>query len=456
MDGAAEMNQTAEVSPKRAFLGYAATLLPLVLAPRGTAPVLVMLWLAALYGMRVRGELTAIWRRPEPIVTAILAFVLWSMVTAVWAPAPIETLGKCAALAAVTVLAATTVHSAARTSRPVATAAAAALIVAFAAGAALASFEVLTDQYLLRSYYNAFPTAVARDLKHLRFEHETVVLVSEIFINRGVFLLTLLAVPVWIGASALPRHEWRGPVRGLVVFYLVVMTVFSMHESSKLAALAGGAILALSFVSMRRATQIAMAAWMSLVLLAVPIALTMSWARLDEAAWLPHSARDRIKIWSHTAKQTLVEPVFGHGANATAPLNARAFAKYVSRVERIDPKRAESYAKQMAYAYQSGERLGPHAHNVYLQTWFETGLIGALAVGVIGAAVLMRLRRMPEAGARPLLVQFTLVAAGLATSYGMWQLWLQAGIAISLAMIVISLRATGVELRAAPASSARR
>jgi len=70
--------------------------------------------------------------------------------------------------------------------------------------------------------------------------------------------------------------------------------------------------------------------------------------------------------------------------------------------------------------------------------------------------VLMRLRRMPEAGARPLLVQFTLVAAGLATSYGMWQLWLQAGIAISLAMIVISLRATGVDLRAAPAGSARR
>jgi O-antigen ligase len=67
--------------------------------------------------------------------------------------------------------------------------------------------------------------------------------------------------------------------------------------------------------------------------------------------------------------------------------------------------------------------LSAHSHSVYLQTWFELGLIGATLLTLLGLAVLQAIRSL----ARPLqpyaYATFVSVAAMAASSYGMWQIW---------------------------------
>lgn len=433
---------------------YLAVLLPLVATPRATAPALVLFAIAALYGNYTRRDPIGGWFRLDLITASVLALATWSAVTAIWAPVPSDSLGKCVLLALVVVLTNVAAASGARSSQDVAGQAVRALIVVFVLSAAVVSFETLTNQHLLRLYYNSSAEARLDDIKHLVVKDGVVTYVSDIFLNRSHFVLTFLAVPAWLGAQCFRRASWRLAARSAIAAYLVVMLVASTHESSKLAAVAGCIALALYLVSRRAALLVLAAGWATAVLLVVPIALALGQLGWEKANWLPGSARDRVKVWTHTAKNAMATPIRGHGANATAPLNAQQLANYLAITKKVEPKRAITLEKQLKVAYYSGQRLGPHAHNVFLQTWFELGAAGAVLLTVAGLAMLQRIHRLGAAAGGPFAVQFAAVSAGLATSYGMWQLWLQALIGLSIVLIVIALRSNGVAVGAAAGADA--
>jgi O-antigen ligase len=171
------------------------------------------------------------------------------------------------------------------------------------------------------------------------------------------------------------------------------------------------------------------AGWVIACLAVVPLTLTLHRLDLHNAPWLQDSFRHRIIIWNHTAEETLKSPIFGIGAGMMYRLDPHG----------VVPEEGEQW---------SGGAV--HAHNVYLQTWFELGAIGAALLTLIGLAVLERMKRVPADVLPFAHATFASAMAMAAASYGTWQAWFIAMFEMTFIMFAIALRfATTV----APATS---
>jgi O-antigen ligase len=127
---------------------------------------------------------------------------------------------------------------------------------------------------------------------------------------------------------------------------------------------------------------------------------------VDEAPWLQGSARHRIIIWNHTAEHVLKAPWFGVGARTTYVLGPRL-------------EREQGMRKDVPYQ----RTLSAHSHSVYLQTWFELGLIGATLLCVVGLAILQAISSLTSRLQPYACATFASAAVMAASSYGMWQIW---------------------------------
>jgi O-antigen ligase len=161
----------------------------------------------------------------------------------------------------------------------------------------------------------------------------------------------------------------------------------------------------------------------------VPLALAGHALGLHEAVWIQKTGKARIALWSVTAREAMKSPILGIGAASTKMIDDRM--KQESDVGPIGAGKAtpESFEN----------RTGRHAHNVYLQTWFELGLVGALMLLAMGLILVARLARLPAETApyAAALLASGMVMAGL--SWGFWQPWfvpvfLIAGLALVLAV----------------------
>ena len=114
----------------------------------------------------------------------------------------------------------------------------------------------------------------------------------------------------------------------------------------------------------------------------IPLDFLAFKAELHQADWLPKSARARIIIWEYTAERVLENPVLGIGANSTPAVKAKAVAA---------PEKPEGFVFRRT--------TGQHAHNLFLQSWYELGLFGTILVAIAGAAAALRLLLLPLRGA---------------------------------------------------------
>jgi O-antigen ligase len=156
-------------------------------------------------------------------------------------------------------------------------------------------------------------------------------------------------------------------------------------------------------------------------------------AELHFAEWLPKSARARIIIWQYTADRTLERPLLGIGVKSTSAL--RDQEKHIRKAEKPD-------------GFVLARGTGQHAHNIFLQTWFELGLIGAILLALAGAAVVLRIAVLPLVAQPFGLATFTAFAAIAAFAWGMWQTWFIC--AIGLAPLYLRLAAAAAESRPKP------
>lgn len=431
-----------EISPKLAILIYMAILVPIVSSPFGTSLSLVLASVAAIGGMVVRSENFASALRLEPILTVLLIFAVHSALSAAWSPDPIETLSKSALVAFVATAGVLSVRSAARTSPEVATAATIGFLVIFAVLAVRATIEIVTDQAILKWYYNAFPSMRTSDLKYLRMSEHGVAFVSEIFLNRLVYIVTLFSAPAWIGTFILGPSWKRHAAQAAVASVLVLALAMSQHESSKLAIVAAAIVVATGWASFRAAVTLVSVGWVVATLFVFPIAILMGSAKLDEAMVLPASARDRVKIWRHTAEGVLRRPLFGQGAASTPALYEGELSAAVEKLD-LTPAAKRERIHQHRRDRAMSDRLAPHAHNIYLQVWFELGFAGVLIFAAVGAVILRQITRVQCGPLRILaLAQFALVAASSATSYGLWQPWFLSLIALSVIFMAIATRSS--------------
>jgi O-antigen ligase len=375
-------------------------------SPR-TAPFFLPIVAALLMIAALRRGLP--WRnllKPSAALFALLAVSAYAGLSAIWAADPEAAMSKCGLL-----LATTLVVFAASAAIPVLDAgqvrrASQAFIAGAFCAAGFVAIELLSDGAITRAAMNTFPAFRPERAKHVTIHHDKVTKINLSEFNQDIAILALL---LWPGLLALKALD--GPRRKLLTVLLflalAVPIAISEHDSSQVGLVASLLILPLAWVNPRAVVRGLAIAWCLGFVLVIPLDFLAFKADLHQAKWLPMSARARIIIWEYTAERVLEKPLLGIGADSTPAMMTK-------------PKNPSERPKGFVIRRTTGQ----HAHNLFLQSWYELGVFGVILAAVAGAAVALRILLLPAAAQAYGAASFTMVAVIAAFAWGMWQIWL--------------------------------
>jgi O-antigen ligase len=231
-------------------------------------------------------------------------------------------------------------------------------------------------------------------------------------LDHNVAVLLLMLWPGLLAMRKLTARLWPA----LLSVGTAAAILLSTHETSKIAL----GVSVLTFLAAWAwpifARRGAVAAWLLAFVLAVPLASSAYQASLHQTEWLPYSARARIVLWGYTAEKIPETPLLGIGLGSMRKLDARV---------KDDPN-----AVVIADTVQPGKTFvwgkGPHAHNGFLQAWYELGAVGAGLLLAAGLGVLWSIARLPAEAQPYVLAQFAAYLVIAAFAWGIWQSWLMA------------------------------
>ena len=392
-----------------------------LVSPRTTA---FTLWVAAIgFAASTLSRRDIDWRdlRPGPVTFSLTAFLGYALLSATWAAHPSITVEK-ACLGMLTAAAAMLMVGLLRQeTRPNLVHMGEGVALGMLLGIGFLAIEVFGDQPIKLALYRALELRPA-DLKPADFfiwKDNYLQGISPEDLTRNMTDATLF---LWPAVMAALGVWWRfGRVVAFVLLAVAVMTIMcSKHASSQLALLVGFAAFALSCLSLRWAWRTMVVAWFGICLAVLPLVFLAHSAELHEAEWLYPSARHRVIIWNYTAEKTLESPWHGIGANQTYLLGPSLEAQ-------IPDFKSNPLARTLSI----------HAHNIYLQTWFELGLVGALLLTAAGFFLLRAVRNLGPRLQPYAFATFASCAAMVSTSYGMWQVWLVTSLGLTATLFAL-------------------
>ncbi|MGQ0673503.1 MAG: O-antigen ligase family protein, partial [Hyphomicrobium sp.] len=243
-------------------------------------------------------------------------------------------------------------------------------------------------------------------------------------INRNLAVAALLGFAGARAATATTSGAWSRIAGPGILGLTMLCAALSRHESSMVALIIGLVVFWFAYLTAKWASRGVLAAWVFACIAVLPLSLAAHRAELHKVPWLHHSLQHRIVIWNTTAEETLKAPLLGIGAYMT----------YV-----LMPERNKTAARDEGVEYK--RTFSRHAHNVYLQTWFELGAVGALLLMTAGAALLSGIGGLPVAVRPFALATFATAATMMSSSYGMWQTWYLALFALAAVALAVGVRA---------------
>lgn len=234
--------------------------------------------------------------------------------------------------------------------------------------------------------------------------------------NRPTIVLFLLAVPVVHGLWSRPSS--RALDRLLAAILALAVAILVVRSESGAARL-GFAALTLCWLLASVAPRLASA------LVAVVFVLTMAIAPVlgpSAERFLPSmvlnrfnamTGQARIDIWQSFGEVARARPLAGAGFGTSATMQEHPVATQVS------PEHRTLLAAS-------------HPHDMPLQAWAETGVVGAGLLTLAGLLLLARLRRLPAAEQAPRLALFAAAFSIATVGHGAWQGWWIAGLGAAI------------------------
>lgn len=299
-------------------------------------------------------------------------------------------------------------------------------------GVAVILFEAATDRLGTLALYRSLPFTQPDSLKGFLVRDGQIVRIApgELNANIAVMVLALWPALLCLVTRVLGTglgERWRWACAAALFVAVAAAAFLSEHDSSKAALV--GSVLVFGLATLwpdltRRALSLG---WCFAFALVIPLALAAYKAELHKAEWLPFSAQARVTLWAYTAEHVPAAPLLGIGASSTRTLDQA-------------PENRKKHWKQKQKTQGFGWRAGAHAHNAFLQTWYELGAVGVILFMACGAGIVMSLRRLPPQTQRYALAQFAAFFAIIAFGWGMWQAWLLA--LAGLSALYIALAAT--------------
>jgi len=421
-----------------------------IVSPRaaalGIALIFVGLALAALLFVRAgRLRADASWWH-DPALFCLLAFALWGLVSTFWSLSPRDSLLKPAFLALVVFtlpFGAFVWRGLDKKPRQFLGEGA---IIAIGLGYAFMAIELFTDQSVTRAVMTMIPalylghveqTSIVGGVTTQMAKHFTVVdgVVTHLEITNINRRAALLVCLMWPGIFLILQET--NTIRRLfcalaVGIGLIAILVLSAHQSSQAAIIGSLVVFAVAKWRVRAARFFITGVWIFAVVFVVPVMMLVSKPEIYCSKNLFHSAEHRVVIWGTMARHVLERPVVGVGADAT-PEATKAYEAKASDTEAVC---------ENGRAGSPFHKYARHAHNVYLQVWFELGLVGVILFLVAGLAVLGRIGRMPLTQQPYALALFSTVTVLMAFSYSLWQMWFLSSMGLGALLLMIAFADT--------------
>ena len=365
-----------------------------------------------------------LWPR-TPAIAACLMLAIYVFLNATWSADPITGARKAVVYASLVLMSFAAVHSVAILDRQTLRRSGLFFAAGVLLGAIFVLVELLTQGRMSSFAMNWIPLLYPSTPKHLRITQGQVVGMDlgQLNHNVGVVMFNL-----WPGLLALSDLKALIRAIAIAVFLVAIGTVvmISEHSASQVGLLGSTIIVMAMWHWPRRVIRALAVLWCLSFVLVIPASVIAYQNGLHFATWLPVTARQRVIIWQYTAEQVFSHPLLGTGVESTPVLN----------------RQQEATGIEQPQGFVFPRSLGSHAHDVYLQAWFELGAVGALLFAVAGAVVIMLITVLP-ASAQPFaagtVAAFAIVGA---FSWSMWQVWFMC----AAALLPLYLRIAAVDL----------
>ncbi|HML91932.1 O-antigen ligase family protein [Methyloceanibacter sp.] len=310
--------------------------------------------------------------------------------------------------------------------------AASAFAVGIGVGVALIIIETATDRLGTLTLYHALPFTQPDSLKGLVVSNGEIVRIAPYKLNATIAVMLLALWPALLCAVTQPGGRNRVLV-SIALFAAATATIFlSNHDSSKVGLITSLAVFLLASLWPATTRKGLWLVWCLAFAIVVPLATAAYQAELHKSEYLPFSARARVTLWAYTAEHVHATPLLGIGASSTRKID-----------QSPDNRRMQWKKKVKTEGF--GWRAGAHAHNAFLQTWYELGAVGVILFVATGSAVILSLGRIPRATQRFALAQVAAFFAIIAFAWGMWQAWLMAltGLAALYVALAVNVYRSG-------------
>lgn len=285
--------------------------------------------------------------------------------------------------------------------------------------------ELLTDGVLTRGAMNFVAALKPETAKHMSIENGKVMRLNLSEFNQNAAIVMLGFWPGVLILSALDAIPRRIALTALFAAALAVPIALSEHDSSQVALVLSAIVFALASVWRTGIIRTLAVIWCLCFALVIPLDRLAYQQGLHLVSWLPNSARARIIIWQYTAEHVLEHPWIGIGVNSTPAVKAKMQGP---------EDRPEGFVFKRT--------TGQHAHDVFLQSWYEIGAIGVLLAALAGALVALRIGSLPWIAQPYGAACFMVVLAIAAFAWSMWQTWFMC--AIGLVPILLRMASEAV------------
>jgi hypothetical protein len=358
-----------------------------------------------------RGSLYRVQSQAGPVALHLAILLLYALLSAAWAIEPQQSLRSTSQAALVALGAIVLVRLFAEEEHHTLLHMGEGLWIGFLVGLGYLFIEILTHQSIKIWLYNAIGVGPA-DLKppsYFAWSGSKLISISPDDLKHSMVPISLFLWPAGMAMQATMARRWGKWGSVPLVIFAGTVVLLSTHGTSKSAYVAGLVAFGCALIALRLTARLVAIGWVCACLAVLPAALAAHRLNLHNAAWLQPSARHRMIIWNYTAEQVLKAPLLGIGADMTYVLGPRLEPGIVTAPD-------EAYRRT----------LSRHSHSIYLQTWFELGLIGAVLLTLVGLSILSAIGSLAIPMQPYAYATFASAATIAATSYGMWQIWFMA------------------------------
>ena len=304
--------------------------------------------------------------------------------------------------------------------------AAAAFVIGIWVGVAFLLFEALTGRVATLALYNALSFTRPDSLKEFVVRNGEIVRIPPGEFNAMIAVMLLALWPALLCTVTHLGHRSRYVVAVALLIAATVAIFLSNHDSSKVGIVASLVVFALATLSPTGTRRGLWLVWCLAFALVVPLATAAYKAELHQSDRLPFSAQARVTLWAYTAEHVQATPLLGIGGSSTRKID-----------QSPDNRRMEWKKKQKEEGF--GWRAGAHAHNAFLQTWYELGAVGVILFVVTGSAVILSLGAIPRGAQRFASAHVAAFFAIIAFAWGMWQGWLMALTGLSALYVALAV-----------------